>query len=781
MSRSSDLNFWSRSIFGIAIFTSAFLLFQVQLLLGKFLLPWFGGTSAIWATCLLFFQVLLLGGYIYAHQIASAFRPSLQGKAHLGFLAITSLSLVIAWYFWSSPVLPGLSWKPAPGAAPILGIVGLLFISVGLPFLLLSSTGPLLQSWYAHLDLSERNKSPYFLYALSNAGSVLGLLSYPFCLEPIFRLKIQSWIWGGGFAVFAVSCAICAWQMRRSLAEKAHPIEENLSPVKATFEAPRRRWLWFFLPMAASIMLLATTNLLTQDVAPIPLLWVLPLCVYLISFVLTFHGPWYWRAIFHPLFAITAALAVISLFRSTEMRITSQVIIFLSLLFSACMVCHGELARIKPTARHLTSFYLLLSMGGAAGGLFVAVIAPTIFPTFWEYQLGLWMTAALLVIVLFLDRTSWLHDSKPDLLIPVGFLTLAFMLPKYLAHARLIAIPPSLLLAYNIGLGMMICLCVWLAFTGGPNWARRRKFRWSEGTLGAGFMLLTAVLCFQPGEQDPRIHRLHRERNFYGAVAVYELWDDAMVNSFYEFLHGRTTHGNQSKKNRELPGSYYGEGSGARLALLTNPQRTVGSMRVGAIGLGIGTLAAYSRPGDVYRFYEINPAVIRIAKGEGGYFTYLSDAAGRIEIVRGDARLSLEEEAARHDFQKFDVLFVDAFNGDSIPVHLLTREAMALYLSHLRGPDSVIVVNATNAFVNLAPVVAALAETDGLKATLIRSTVRTGISQPSVFILLSRGASLEAPEIGKAGYPIRLDGQRVKNKLPLWTDDYSNVATLLVR
>ncbi len=232
MSRLFNLKFWPRSIFGIAIFTSAFLLFQVQLLLGKFLLPWFGGASAIWATCLLFFQVLLLGGYVYAHQIASAFRPSLQGKAHLAFLAFTSFWLVVAWYFWNSPVLPNASWKPAPGAAPILGIVELLLISVGLPFLLLSATGPLLQSWYAHLDLGEHNKAPYFLYALSNAGSVLGLLSYPFLLEPTFRLKIQSWIWGGGFAVFALSCAVCAWQVHRSRAEKAHRIEEDLSPIQ---------------------------------------------------------------------------------------------------------------------------------------------------------------------------------------------------------------------------------------------------------------------------------------------------------------------------------------------------------------------------------------------------------------------------------------------------------------------------------------------------------------------------------------------------------------------
>src|SRR5205814_10537327 len=224
---------------------------------------------------------------------------------------------------------------------------------------------------------------------------------------------------------------------------------------------------------------------------------------------------------------------------------------------------------------------------------------------------------------------------------------------------------------------------------------------------------------------------------------------------FYEFLHGRIMHGDQAKSDRKVPGSYYGEGRGARIALLTNPQRNLGPMRVGAIGLGIGTLAAYSRPGDVFRFYEINPAVIRIAKGEDGYFTYLSDAAARIEVVLGDARLSLEEEAARREFQNFDVLFVDAFNGDSIPIHLLTREAMALYLSHLRGPDSVIVVNATNVFVNLIPVVAELAENCGMKAKLILSDVETGVFRRNVFILLTRGNSLDVPEIQKAGYPIR--------------------------
>ena len=768
---------FGRLVFGLAIFASAFLLFQVQLLLGKFLLPWFGGTSAIWATCLLFFQVLLLGGYFYAHKISVSCRLSGQGKIHLLFLALSTLWILLAWYFWGSPLLPGPSWKPSPGAAPIAGILKLLLVSVGLPFLLLSSTGPLLQNWYAHLELGAQKKTPYFLYALSNAGSLFGLLSYPLFLEPVFRLSAQSWFWGAGFGFFALCCAACAWQAHRSRIRpgEGQPMEESFAPGDKAATTPPRRWLWFTLPMLGSVMLLATTNFLTQDVAPIPLLWVLPLCIYLLSFVFTFHGTWYRRGLFHPLFGITALLVILALFRETNMRITSQIGIFLAFLFVASMVCHGELARTKPEARHLTSFYLLLSAGGAAGGIFVAIIAPSIFPAFWEYQLGLWAVATLLLVILFLDRGSWLHDPKPDLLVPVAFLTVVFAIPKYLVHARIIRIPAQIAFAYNVGLGLLIVVCIWLAFTGRPNWARRRKFRWYEITSIATFLFLSTALCVHLNKGN----HAYRERNFYGAVAVHENWDRDMLHLAYELMHGRTTHGIQLTEKRKLPASYYGESSGAGLALMTNPQRAVGSMRVGAIGLGIGTIASYSRPGDVYRFYEINPAIIRLAQGKGGYFSYLRDAPAAIEIAVGDARLSLEAEAARGDFQKFDVLLVDAFNGDSIPVHLLTKEAMALYLSHLRGPESVIAVHVTNRAIDLGPVVAGLAQTYGLKATLVRAPDRGGIFLQNDFILLTRGKALDTPEIKQAGHPMLQDPAHRMPDNRMWTDDYSNVVRLL--
>jgi spermidine synthase len=479
--------------------------------------------------------------------------------------------------------------------------------------------------------------------------------------------------------------------------------------------------------------------------------------------------------LFNPLFGITALLVVLALFRGEDMRLTSQIAVYLVFLFVACMVCHGEVARLKPNARYLTSFYLLLSAGGAAGGIFVAIIAPSIFPTFWEYQLGLWAIALLLLVILFRDRTSWLHNAKPNLLVPIAALTLLLIVPKYLVHARMIRIPASLSFAYNFSLGLLIPVCIWLAFTGGPTWARHRKFRWYEMTAIGSFLLLTTALCVQINANN---EYTYRQRNFYGAVAIYAHWDVDMVHVAYEFMHGRTIHGIQLTENRKQPASYYGEGSGARLALLTNPQREAGPMRVGAIGLGIGTIAAYARPGDVYRFYEINPAVIDLAQGKKGYFTYLQDSAARIEVVPGDARLSLEAEAARGDLQNFDVLFADAFSGDSIPVHLLTKEAMALYLSHLRGPDSVIVVNVTNRALDISPVVAGLAQEYGLKATLIDAPHLSGIFLRSDFVLLTRGKSLDVPEIQKVGYRMRQDRPVPENRI--WTDDYSNVARLLV-
>ena len=764
-----------RLAFGLAIFTSAFLLFQVQLILGKFLLPWFGGTSAVWTTCLLFFQVSLFAGYLYSHRISTSFGLNRQGRLHLVFLAITTMWMLSAWYFWGSPFLPGVQWKPAPGSAPVLGILKLLLLSVGLPFLLLSSTGPLLQNWYDQICRNERNEPPYFLYALSNGGSLLGLLIYPVMLEPVFGLGSQSRIWGTGFLFFILCCASCAWiAHRRSQASRDRlPIRPDPSAKSEIPASAPRWWLWFALPALGSVMLLATTNLLTQDVAPIPLLWVLPLSIYLLSFVFTFYrSNWYFRGLFHPLFAITAFMAVIALFRGTHMNVFKEIGVFLAMLFTACVICHGELARIKPEARYLTAFYLTLSAGGAFGGIFVGIISPLIFPAIWEYHIGLWAIAALLIFILFLDKDSWLHDATPNPWIPMALSAAIYLLPKYLAWIGMITIPEPIVLAYNVGIAVVILTLVWLAF--GAQRARRRTLRWYQITVGASFLLFSAALYAHLTSQKDRL--LYRERNFYGALSVHQHLDNAMLHSNFTLMHGRIVHGVQLEQDRKLATTYYDEKSGAGLALTTNPRRAASGMRVGIIGLGVGTLAAYSRAGDVYRFYEINPAVIRLAQGAAGYFSFLKDAPAQIEIAPGDARLSLEAEAARHDFQNFDVLIIDAFNGDSIPTHLLTREAMKLYLSHLRGPDSVIAVHISNIAVDLAPPIATLAKLFGMKTTLITTDLSDGVIIPSEWILLTRGNSLNVPAIRSAGKPLLAFTNHQTN---VWTDDYSDILSLL--
>ena len=767
----------SRLVFGLAIFSSAFLLFQVQLILGKFLLPWFGGNSAVWTTCLLFFQVFLFAGYLYSHRISTSFGLNRQGRLHLVFLAITTLWILFAWSFWGSPFLPSVQLKPVPGSAPVLGILKLLLLAIGLPFLLLSSTGPLLQNWYDQIHRNERNEPPYFLYALSNAGSLLGLLSYPIILEPSFGLGSQSRIWGAGFASFVLCCASCAWIAHRSshASRDGLPITPNPSAKSAIPASAQRWWLWFTLPALGSVMLLATTNLLTQDVAPIPLLWVLPLCVYLLSFVFTFYrSNWYFRGLFHPLFAITALIAVIALFRGTDMNVFKQIGVFLVMLFTACVICHGELARIKPEARYLTAFYLTLSVGGACGGIFVGIIAPLVFPAIWEYHIGLWAIAALLVFILFLDKDSWLHEPRPDPWVPMTLFATIYLIPKYLARIGMITIPIQIVPVYNGGIVVVVLILAWLAFRGGPQWARRRVLRWYEITVGVSFLLLSTALYAHLTSQKGRL--LYRERNFCGALSVYQNWDNDMLHSNFTLMHGRITHGLQVEQDRKLATTYYDEKSGAGLALTTNPRHAAGGMRVGAIGLGAGTLAAYSRAGDVYRFYEINPAVIRLAQGSAGYFSFLKDAPAQIEIASGDARLSLEAEAARHDFQNFDVLIVDAFNGDSIPIHLLTSEAMKLYVSHLHGRDSVIAVHISNLAVDLAPVIANLAKLYRMKGTLITTEVDSGVILPSEWILLTRGNSLNAPEIQRVGKPMLAFTNR---ETDVWTDDYSNVLSLL--
>jgi hypothetical protein len=695
----------NRYLFAAAIGLGAFLLFQVQFIMGKEILPWFGGAPAVWTTCMLFFQVGLLLGYLYAHVLSEKLPPRGQRMVHLLVLGLTLGLLLWRALAWPSPLTPGDAWKPRPSEPPVAKILTLLSFSVGLPYLVLSATGPLLQSWFSRAWPAA---SPYRLYALSNLGSLLGLLSYPFLLEPIFPLGVQGWLWGVGFAVFAAGCAATAVFVGR-LPPASRPLDTSPAPGDEAPPAVSRRILWFFLAAVASIMLLAVTNQICQEVAVIPFLWVLPLILYLLSFILCFeyegfYRRWFWVM----LLALAAGAAVAALTRGTSLKVPQQIGIYSFVLWAYCMACHGELVSLKPAARRLTSFYLTVAAGGAAGGILTGLVAPRIFPAFWELHCALFAGPALVVVVLLLDRSSWLHLG---------------------ARWRV--------------------------------WTLRLVLTTALAALGVSLERLAA-----DSVRDSEVVT----RNFFGVLRVIRE-DEGTEDESLRLRHGRITHGMQltAPARRREPTTYYGPTSGVGLMLEHHSRREAGQpLRVGVVGLGTGTLAAYARPGDTFRIYEINPEVVRLSSGPHPVFTFLHDAPGQVTTVLGDARLSLEREPP----QNFDVLALDAFSSDSIPVHLITREAFALYLSHLRPGGGVLAVHVSNKYLDLKPVVRGLAGALGLRAALVDSDESGSSVWSSDWILLAHAeADLGPPEVREAEEDLDVTDRR----LPLWTDTYSNL------
>jgi spermidine synthase len=669
-------------LFATTIFLSAFLLFQVQPLIAKMILPWFGGTAAVWTVCMLFFQLLLLAGYVYAHACARLRAPR-QRFLHIALLLLAAATL---------PLAASAAWKPAGGEDPTWRIFGLLATSVGLPYFALSTTGPLVQAWYAR---SHPGKSPYRLFALSNLGSMLALLSYPAVVEPLLPLRLQTAIWSGGFVVFAILCTALAW---RSPGAGDAP-----APAAAAAEKPGPgvQALWAGLACCASALLLAFTGYMSLNVAAIPLLWVLPLALYLLSFVLCFDASgWYRRWLFLPLLAAGFAAVCASLFKSNP-SIWMMIPLYSATLFAACMVCHGELARAKPDPRYLTGFYLMLALGGALGGMFVGLVAPNVFDELYELPIAMLALCVLVGLALYRDRSSILHGRG--------------------------AIPAGLVLA---------ALTV---------------------TLGAG---LTKV--YRENSADTRVVT----RNFYGVLTVSDSGEgpDAMRM----LSHGTIVHGKQFLQDdrRDWPTTYYGMESGVGLAILE--ARARGRVRVGVVGLGSGTLAAYGRAGDVFRFYDINPKVVELARSE---FSFLGDSPARVEVVLGDARLSLEREAG----QNLDVLALDAFSSDAIPVHLLTSEAIQVYLRHLK-PGGVLAVHISNRYLDLAPVVQQAARRLGLE---VRQVVNDDDDDAGVYtsdwMLLSVSPAPFERE------PLRSAAQKIdaEPRVRLWTDDYSDLVHIL--
>ena len=692
--------------FLFSIFLSAFLLFQIQPMIARTILPWFGGTSAVWSTVQMFFQVLLTGGYAYANWLSGKGRR--REIVHLVLLGVSLGLMLVLGLAWKSPITPDASWKPVQSGFPVWDICKLLLISVGLPYFLISTNSPLMQAWF-HRNFPER--TAYRLYALSNVGSLLGLVTYPVLVEPYFTLAWQGKIWSLMYLAYAGLAGYGA--VRSLLKKKSSEPELARSEVDLGPKLTARDYsLWIILAATASILLLATTSQIIQEVAVIPFLWVLPLTIYLLSFILAFSGErWYSRQVYLVIFFVATLLVGWALGRADSLSISVQIGIYSLGLFAACMVCHGELYRLRPHPAHLTRFYLLVSVGGAFGGIFINFAAPFIFKGYWELPLGYTLCWILFLAVTFITIIS--------------------------VQRRLVFIMNSVML-----LSMVLV-------------SAARSFQQIQADLGNDLFI---------------------KRNYYGVMRVRELDAGTPLTERYALVHGVTIHGYQflSALKSDIPTAYYGETSGGGLAILNDPHRGLG-MRVGILGLGIGTLASYGQAGDVYKFYEINPIVIDLAKESGGYFSYVSGSRAQIEIVPGDARLSLENELAASGSQNFDVLILDVFSSDSIPMHLLDAEAFDLYLKLLRA-DGILAVNISNRHLNLVPVVWTLADHLGLSRVVISDPGSLPDTFPSLWMLMSRDPSLlDAAGILSHATPMNGYVSPVK----LWTDDFSNLIQIL--
>ena len=679
-------------LYALTVFASAFLLFLVQPIIAKQILPWFGGSAAVWTTCLVFFQCMLLAGYFYADWTTKNLTPKRQALLHIG-LILVAIALL--------PIIPDTTWKPLGEEAPSLRILLLLVATIGLPYFLISTTSPLVQVWF---NKSYPGASPYRLFALSNLASMIALLGYPFLFEPWITTQQQAIGWSIGFGVFALLIAASAWFGLRGLGEKISGPHQNTSAEMSeqiVNPTPRDKFTWIALSGLGSILLLAISNHLTQNISSIPLMWVVPLAIYLLTFILCFDAKdangWYQRTLFLPLLAVLViGMSWTLADKDLHFMLYWQIGLFSAGLFVACMFCHGELVAMKPHPRHLTTFYLMVSIGGALGALLVGIIAPLTLPAYYELEISIVALAAMATALL------W-RKVHPGLVLLGGVVT-----------------------------------------------------------VFAGAAAIYTVVQFS---EDVVV----MSRNFYGTLRVKQYDPPSVEHRRRSLVHGAILHGDQYMDppyNRSAT-TYYKTKSGiGRILLLKEKLAPDKPRKVGIIGLGTGTIATYGDKADVYRFYDINPEVVTIARRD---FTYLKDTDATIEISLGDARLNLEREPV----QNFDVLAVDAFSSDSIPVHLITLEALKIFEKHMK-PDGVIAFHVSNRFLDLKPVVNMIAEKRGLHVAWVRDSYDDG-STTSDWVLLTKDRTL----LLKAEI---LDGTYIippEPKLRVWTDDFNNLLQVL--
>ncbi|WP_347534142.1 fused MFS/spermidine synthase [Roseovarius sp. CAU 1744] len=649
---------------------------------------------------MLFFQLMLLAGYVYAHLIVTYLSRKWQVTLHIVLLAVSLLFL---------PITPSDAWKPDGHGPPLPQISLLLVSTIGLPFLILAASAPLMQAWFTY---ARPGRSPYRLYALSNAGSFLGLLSYPFVIEPSVGLNDQTVLWSAVYAAFAMACAGSA-----ILTLGNAKTERRLS--KATVPRAQMpgndRVMIVLLSAVGVVVLLSTTNQLCKDVAVVPLLWILPLTLYLASFIVAFGRPgWYLRSVWAIVLILSISSVVYLLHQDNsefEVYLGVQVLVYSTVVFACCMVCHGEIYRLRPATENLTSFYLAISVGGALGGIFVNLIAPVIFLGYWEFH------ASLVATILLLSYRAAKGGST--------------------LHARFRKVPLG---------AVLLPACLVIAY------------------------FLAAHVRLQQEES------IVTRRSFFGILRVYE-YDVDTPDHIRSLYHGRIGHGDQFRHGdaRKAPITYYGPDSGIGVAIAA--QRAFleqtglsGGIRMGVIGLGAATIAAYAKPGDTLRFYEIDPEVTKIARE---YFTYLADAKTRVDISHGDGRITLERELAAGRENAFDVFVVDAFSGDAIPVHLLTIEALELYRRHLSA-DGIIAFHISNLHFDLRPVVRALAEESKMDSVWIPDAGNGDGEDPNDWMLLTASESIH-----RALREHAEEWPDNHTQDALWTDDFANLLGVL--
>jgi hypothetical protein len=740
-------------VFTISMFVSATLFFLVEPMLAKMALPMLGGAPAVWNTCLVFFQATLLAGYLYAYAATKWLSRRAQIALQIA-LALTPLAVL--------PLHIPKGWEPPTESSPVLWVLGMLAVAVGLPFFVLASSTPMLQRWFSQSGHKSAG-DPYFLYAASNAGSLMGLLAYPLILEPTLRLSVQSYLWSWGYTAFlvlTVACGVLVWRAKTGAAAvEAAPQEEDIEADRAA--TARQRLRWIALAFVPSSLMMGVTTALTTDVPAIPLIWVLPLAFYLLSFVLVFAKR---PPVSHQsLISMLPTLLLFALFPTlskSDMPLLILFPLYLLTLFAVALMCHGELAHSRPKVSRLAEFYLWISFGGVLGGIFNALLAPVIFSTVVEFPLALIFAAYLLPAI----------DQKPvppaqgaklrrnDLLLPLALgLSMAAII---LCYAHLGIKPNNVFIVVLFGYSMVWCL----SFS-------ERPMRFATGL--AAIVIASSLFSGLYGKF------LLKERSFFGVLRV----SDDPAGQLRYFLHGATVHGIQSldpAKSRE-PLAYYSRSGPAGSILSAMEAKTLyesaggeRKARWAVVGLGAGAMACYLQPGESLTFYEIDPAVERIAS-DPHYFTFLSQCAPTATMVIGDARLKLREAAD----SSYDLIVIDAFSGDAIPMHLMTREALALYMRKL-APGGMLAFHISNTYLRLGPTLGALARDAGLlclfqnDSSVSKEQTDAG-KKPSQWVVLARSrADLGTLADDASWAPIVTPpGTQV------WTDDYSNLLRVI--